>query len=791
MQEERGYLAVVQKAIDVGLSRLSQPVRDYPHDEVRESLQRIRHEQRRRMLASQSHPYFARIDFDPAEAEVTERFYIGKGAISNPSGGDPLVIDWRAPVASLFYQPSKEIVAFSAPAGTIRGILRLKRRIDVSGGEIQGISDLFRFSGSLPAFHQERPPAVQDPDDGVSNANLDENAGEPSSTLDGPSEAGAAERKADEYLLSVLSEPNNRSLRDIVTTIQSEQDDLIRSSLEGVLLVQGVAGSGKTSVALHRVAYLLYEYEDNTERLNGSRIIVIGPSRIFTRYASGVLPELGVANIRQTTFDDLILDGKFIRKIRIHRDDVTLEAILDPQVDRETRAQLFRASRVKGSAAMGILLERWVLELREAIGRTLTADTPGWLTIQTPVLSRLRGTLPSAALTVPVALSSNEILHLYSNTRRIALNPARETFIELVVRLLWKKLQDRASNISTIGPEDFAIFSRTVTSEVRRIVNRKWPDYSPEATFRELLSDETRLQRNAEGLLSPPELRALAATAKGASLRLEDLGAICYLNLLLDANVRDSYDHIVVDEAQDLSPLQIRFLHRYARSGSMTLVGDLAQSVNLHRGIRSWDELDQAFSDSAMRVEVLEWSYRSSVEIIQFANQVLDWFPKPVQHRAHAIERHGPPVRYCECGDAGAQCNAIVETLNLCGASGYRTIAVITKTRRRAREFYLELREAGVTIAEIVSRTIDPEGVSDGVFVLPGYLAKGLEFDAAIVTDVDAETYTANELDVRLLYVAVTRALHSLTLCWIGSPSRAILDGQPIASEVRPGASRA
>jgi DNA helicase-2/ATP-dependent DNA helicase PcrA len=308
---------------------------------------------------------------------------------------------------------------------------------------------------------------------------------------------------------------------------------------------------------------------------------------------------------------------------------------------------------------------------------------------------------------------------------------------------------------------------------------RQWEAINVFVAYRKLLRSPELLGHIGEGIFSRWDLELLHADApkQGTPFRFSDLGALLYLRVLLDGIESERrLDHIVVDEAQDMTPLQFLVLRRFSRNQSMTIMGDMAQGIYSDHGLHQWEELHEVFDRAVMDQHTLEQSYRSTQEIIQYANDLMrrtgldgGVFAKPITRSGDAVVEKGfsllsEQVRYLCDGIRSAQ------------RKGRLTIAVLTRTAKRARELAPHVAESITDLQLIDGREKTYDG---GVAILPVYLAKGLEFDVVFVADADAASYQPQLLDARLLYVAITRASHQLFVSWVGERTELLDDTRP------------
>lgn len=654
------------------------------------SLEELARERERGLAVSRREPYFGRIDFAEAGKEA-EQLYVGKRGVW--VGDRPEVIDWRAPVASLFYNSSPGTEAeYAAPGGLIRGQLSLKRNLAVKSGALQRIVD----------------------------ARSSEDTG------------GDAER-VDEFLAYRLWESRDARLRDIVSSIQAEQNAIIRAERDRPVIVQGVAGSGKTTVALHRLAYLLYRYR---ETMAAHRVVIFAPNNMFLDYIADVLPELGVGGVQQTTFADWALD-QLDDAVKLADPAPRLAAMFAPGSEADPDQRI----RFKGSLAFQDFLDQYCQAYEAAY--VPDADLDLW---------------PGARM--PASQMDTWFHRQYSG---MPLHSRRERILSRLKG--WAEQHyDRYQNTS-----QFAQRRKTAQAALRKYAGL-WPNHTPLELYLQALGTAGRRPARRGALLTAPPAplvvdKAQAALYGQGRIQPEDLAPLAYLRSRL-WGVRDNpvLDHVVIDEAQDFSPFQIALLRQLVPSDSFTILGDLSQGIHDYQGVRSWQELMAVFPPESCLYHQLDQSYRSTYEIMTFANSVLQHFDTGAP-LARPVFRSGAPVRREPVPELTATLAATVRDLL---ARSHASIAVVGRTADECASL-----AAGLAAAGLQPNLLDPgkDTYRGGLSVIPAYLTKGLEFDAVVIADAGAHNYPATPRDAKLLYVALTRALHELWIFYTDTPS--------------------
>jgi len=687
-QEEKERLDRTLDEVEARLRELRSIPVYTGHDFTEQILESGREAQRQQLEKSLREPYFGRLDFEERGKEASP-LYIGKVGVADADGRKPLIIDWRAPVASLFYSfTGGDSAAYEAPEGLIEGLVYLKRNIVIRKGILERVVDTFNKDSEGPAV-------------------------------------------SDEFLVYRLGENKDNRLRDIVSTIQAEQDLIIRAAKNTALIIQGVAGSGKTTVALHRLAFLLYQYK---EQIKAERMVIFAPNHMFIDYISEVLPELGVGDIQQSTFGDWAARVLGLEEAPTDGAD-TLTRWFDrgePNGERPDDEAL--PGRYKGALAFQSVLDRYLERIES--GCVPDGDFEPWDGNRLP-----RETI--------LQWFEGEYKH-YPVARR------KERVLARIHR--WIEMELKKS------PSPTALKERKKKAQQReKAYAKKWPELEAVALYKNLFltfggkkgdgSDEEIVSAIPAGIYK--ETRDYL---KKGQVKDEDLAAMLYLHSRIqeiEGNL--TFDHVVIDEAQDFSPFQVAVLDRFVKGHSFTILGDLSQGIHYYKGVRTWEEMQALFAPQETAYFALTRSYRSTMEIIEFANEILK---KGVGTDLLAVPvfRSGEPVKL-KPAVGEERLAAISEALDHVLTGTHRTVALLTRTMSEAEELYRDLTEQGREVHLIDG---DQRQYAGGISVLPVYLSKGLEFDAVLVTDVDRSRYGPQ--DARLLYVGCTRALHELWL---------------------------
>jgi DNA helicase-2/ATP-dependent DNA helicase PcrA len=737
-------------------------------------------------------PYFGRIDFAryTPDATAPETCYIGK--IGFAYNGQR-VLDWEAPIAALFYSGNPGEASYETPEGQVTGTLLLKRNLDIEYQSLIIIADEFDRREPLPGTEHLN---IVDPD---------------------------------EYLREILASKQEACLRDIVATIQAQQYDLIRSEANQVLVIQGVAGSGKTSVALHRLAFLLYP--ETGTGFEPQHCIIFGPNRLFINYISKVLPDLGIEGVLQTTLVDWACEQLGLTDQRFT--DQALRALISPEVSRDEKVAHYRRSQLKNSQRMGQLLERYS-ELRRCQinfpAEGLVYPDLGEFKITVSLTSEQIEAIYHQFVDLPVQLHRRRFVE----TLRAELTSQYESAVAQLIKevaepgekfLTWAKLmREKADELEKMAEltrqtEDAALeqqqtarslekgatglrelaayyqrqgqpivfqaerqHDQALQAEARQAVldqldrqliedvDRCWPLLRPVPDYYALLGDLTLLTMVGQDVFTPEEIQHIHQPERLEleTIDLSDLPAIHFLHTVVNGTPTELYDHIVIDEAQDVSRLQFETIRRFSRNGSFTILGDLPQSIYAHRGIASWDEIQAAFPDSNYHYAEITKSYRTTFEIAKMANTVLRSMAQAGRNilLAEPFERYGDKPAFHAVQSEADLPSAVASAVRQVQRGRYENIAVITKTTEDCQRLAEALRAAQLSQFEVaLSSDFEYKG---GLVLLPVHLAKAMEFEAVLVVGADDRTYTATEFDGRLLYVALTRALHVLHVFWVG-----------------------
>lgn len=550
-------------------------------------------------------PYFARIDFRFEEEEEAEQIYIGRSSLIEKATKERVVYDWRSPIASVFYRFMTGKACYDAPGGRMEGEVTLKRQYEISDGKLEYFFDTDR--------------------------NI-----------------------SDEFLKQMLSKNTSPQMKAIVETIQKEQDVVIRDIGNSLLMVQGVAGSGKTSIALHRAAYLMYQ--GLQAKLAANSILIISPNTMFEQYISNVLPELGEDNVESAVFEDLFDEvfGNQLNGWKLQTKNEFLEHAVTNHSYKEV---------VKDS--MECKNSRWFKEL----------------------LDQKLAQIPRGA--------EVDAVELY-----------REIF----------------------GEPDCAV--KLEAWEAQEKLDAIW-DYTRE-------------------------------NLESGSLYYDDMIAIFYLHLKrYGAGAYYNIRQVVIDEAQDYYPLQYEIFHLLFPNAKFTVLGDINQTLAKREDMSLYETIRNILDKKNASVITLNKSFRCTNEILEFGLQFVEHRPE-----IHSFNRAGDRPEVIVADTQEKLVNEIVREVNVCREKGFQTICLICKTEKNAEKLYEQLNDK-MELQLITDKNVER---LEGIFIMPVYMSKGLEFDAVVLCDVDAQNYYEED-DRKLLYVECTRALHRLSLMCEGELS--------------------
>ncbi len=651
------------------------------------------------LARSRHQAYFARLDFTP-QGGTPETHYLGRWGVHDSTTLDVAVADWRSPVANLYYSGQVGPMDYEAPDGRIQGELTLKRMLTVEDDKLISLFD----SGVV---------------------------------------------SQDAYLQGVLGAVSSDRLKEIVTTIQAEQNLVIRHPLRQNLIVQGVAGSGKTTIALHRIAWLLYAFRDT---LRPEQMMILAPNPLFLSYISQVLPDLGVERVVQTTFAGLCQTwmGKHAPKIQlVSRLEEKLTAT------PAARAAMGDVLRRKGSLDMKRSVESF-LQGHQAEILPRSGLVFGGHVLYTP--EEVQDIFLKQLKHFPLAQRIEE-LKKYIKKRLLQVAEAMKTAMD-------KMAQDRLTLLLSAlpdGEERRARARKLLQSRDDRMAEidlrakqylKDFPSLFPNLSL--LGVYRTYLERHESAAL----LEATLPLLEKKRVQPEDLAALCSICKAVYGLPGKPLRHIVMDECQDFSPYQLALLHEHYPAATFTLVGDLMQGIHQEEGISDYQQwMGPVFGGDATLLQLVT-SYRNTMEIMHLASRVAQRHPVPGQQLARPVLRHGEEPMISSFSTDKERYAEMRRQVHAWLNEGYHTIALIEKTRAGAEHLY-KLLKNDLPVHLMKEDDSDYHG---GVLILPAAMVKGLEFDCVAVCNASSSEFADEPFPCRMLYVMLTRPLHRLRI---------------------------
>ncbi|MFD2043322.1 RNA polymerase recycling motor HelD [Ornithinibacillus salinisoli] len=672
----------------------------------REQIHGIMDEQLKTLKRLKDSPYFGRIDFIEDRETEADSIYIGINSMMDHEDENFLIYDWRAPISSLYYDFSPGLASYETLDGTISGEITLKRQFIIRQGKIKGMFDTGVTIG-------------------------------------------------DELLQQALGNNASSSMKNIVATIQQEQNMIIRNERSSLLIVQGVAGSGKTSAALQRIAYLMYRYR---EKLHADNVVMFSPNPLFSSYISNVLPELGEANVRQTTFLDYLKD-KIDDSITIESPFEQMEYVLTQKESNSYQTRV-KGMDYKSSIAFMKLIDDFLTQLEED-GLHFKN-----ITFQKRIL-----------------ISKEDIKnYFYSLNKEISI-PNK---MEIVVKWLLKELQ----NHQKVEKDKDWVMEQVELLDKEAYLKAHYEDNDDDVSMEEDILREAvvkrffaRIKKQVkqfkfvhvlatyyklfhEGTVNvdvPSEWGQIAVqTSKNLSNRFltwEDATPYVYFQgKLLGDNADRSVRHLFVDEAQDYSAFQYAYIKHIFPYTRMTLLGDINQAI-YSLATKENPLVPHSLESSHERITLTK-SYRSTKQIVEFTKKFA-----PGEELIEAFEREGNLPKVIQVNEESQKREVLIHVIEELQDKGNETIAIICKTLQESKEIY-ELLHGQLPVHMINEETYS---FTRGLLVLPIYLAKGIEFDGVIIPNA-SDQYYVEESDRTLFYTACTRAMHELVLIVEGEP---------------------
>lgn len=737
VQEEQIHLDQVVKTIDTLIVTCKNSENKVARSEVEAKVKQIQAKQIRHLEESRNNPYFGRLDFQDDYGEET--LYVGKKGIDD-GDGELVVIDWRTDLGKLYNAYQGVQSSFLLPSKKEIHI-KEKRGIVIKNAEIQSVSN-------------------------IGKTEIIEDA------------AGHKVKYMDDYLNDILTNTGEgHQLRDIIASIQAEQDDIIRLPLKDTVIVQGAAGSGKSTIALHRISYLLYQYH---ESLHPRDVLILAPNEIFLSYIKEIVPEIEIDGIEQRTFYDWasthFTDVNDIPELHEHY--VTLQ-------NSTNRDDLTKVAKYKGSLRFKKLVDEFV----EHIGKTMLPH----------------GDIIIDANTI---LKKDDIVRYYESCEHLPLNQRMKKVKTYIVDWSTNHAQDDKDKIEeqfeqtyrtwvSVLPEgeerknlyealekalDLRLKMNIETmKEELTVLLKKMEDIPAILMYKSIFQKkvfDTFHQDLEEDILSL--MLKNGKMIKQQHFTYEDIAPLIYLDAKINGK-KLQYEHIFIDEAQDYSPFQLAIMKDYAKS--MTILGDIAQGIFSFYGLDRWEEIESyVFAEDELKRLYLQTSYRSTKQIMDLANQVIlnsnyD-FPLVIP-----VNRMGATPTIQQVSSLGALYDNMVLTIDKYKKQGHFKIAILTHTKQDAIDTHDQLVRRHVSSIEAIVE--GRQTLSAEVVVIPSYLVKGLEFDAVIIQDVSSETFKDETQHAKMLYMSITRAHHELQLFYRGTLSP-LLESRDVDAPPKP-----
>lgn len=599
---------------------------------------------RKRLTKILAIPYFGRIDFlEKKENSKVMPTYIGIHTFYDPESRATLIHDWRAPVSSMFYDHELGEAGYRSPSGEIKGVISLKRQYRIRGGKME-----FMIESALTVH--------------------------------------------DDILQKELSSNADDKMKNIVATIQREQNRIIRNEDIRTLIIQGVAGSGKTSIALHCIAYLLYTFRDS---ISSKDILIISPNKVFSDYISNVLPELGEETVPETSMEQ-ILSGVLEHKYKYQ----TYFGLVNELLEKPSSSLI---NRIAYKASFGFIseLDKFILHIENTYFKAADVKLTKYITIPAPFIEEQ-----------------------YLRFNRYPIRRRFDAMADYMLDML--KIQ----------------YTFTVTTTGRNLLKK-------EIRLMFAGNNDIQVYKDFFKWTNNPGMFKMR---KGHTLEYSDLAPLAYLHLALEGNGNQPFrvKHLLIDEMQDYSPIQYKVIQKLFPCRK-TVLGDAGQSVNPY-GSSTAETIQKSLT--ASEIMKLCKSYRSTFEITDFAQKI---HPNA---ELEPVARHGEKPQILQFGSAVEELSGIMGLISTYRKSGYKSLGIICKTEQQARKMADMLKSYANDISFLSSQS---SAFVQGIVITSAHMAKGLEFDEVIIPQTDERNYRS-EIDKSMLYVAVTRAMHRLTL---------------------------
>jgi len=718
LEEVKQQLAVSEGLCLVKQSELKETLAEYWEKCGSDEAQLVETANRQRALSSITHstplilkkmlnsPYFGRIDFVEDEEGLVhqaEAIYIGISTLRDAQSDEFLVYDWRAPISSMFYDSGLGKASYQCSVGTINGDITLKRQYKIAQGSIE-----YMFNADL--------------------------------------------KIDDEVLQEILGKSVDDKMHTIVNSIQREQNQIIRDGSHRALFVEGPAGSGKTSVALHRIAFLLYR---DREILNEKNVLILSPNHLFSDYISNVLPEMGEENVLRKTFHDCLFESISQLPINLETRTFHLEMVLSNKsgAEQATRAENIR---FKSSGEFEGIIQEYLDWIKTSLVNEYPAiEFDGQIVFSKEEWTQYYlGNFSS----MPVTIRLEKIRTLIESRMQPFLQRIRkEKEAEIIARAEEVDKNTIKAMARMAAREELSPFYEKLDALTKLI---------PLSEYRRLFAGNWLFAKSALKATFPKEWHAIQKQTRfyinNGILPYEDIPTFIYFQGILQGfPVKREIKHLIIDEAQDYTSLQFKILVNLFPNSTWTVVGDPAQSVHPYLSTASFKDMSQIIGREKSIAFRLTRSYRSTKQIQNFCQALLSY-----EGEVESINRLGPLPSVTPIEKTSDLIPALVHTIRAIKKEGWRSIAIICKNTYQSTKVFSDLK-AHIDLALVID---EDDAFQQGIVVIPSYLAKGLEFDGVLVVNTDAINYSRAE-ERHILYTICTRTLHHLSLFYLGTPS--------------------
>ena len=607
-------------------------------------------------------PYFGKVTFCEEDMGVND-IYIGRFGVMKENGYEPVIIDWRAPVASLFYKGTLGETSYATPEGDEKVDILGRRQLVIKKGELKGLFD---------------------------------------SAID----------VKDEILQMVLAKNASQNLQDIVMTIQKEQDEIIRAPKDKVIVVNGVAGSGKTTIALHRVSYLLY----NFRKQFGDKVLIFGPNDIFMDYISEVLPSLGENNVLEQTFENFAL-----KEININYEIKGPAYYVEESIKGNETVK--NEYIYKNSEAFLKFLDEKINELNNSYFKIQNVT---FFNEEIASVEEINELFNKYYINMPLFRRSEKI-------KRILTSKIKDKRDEYVRKLN----KDIKTKIQSLSKEQYEIEKNNI-------------EFNRKIRIREIIREVMNARDRLDSFINHPDITELYKLITNSDeIGYVDLAGILYLKIKLEgAKYKKEIKHIVIDEAQDYSIVQFKVIKALTSCNSYTIVGDKNQRLIKVDNEPAMLNLNKVFHEENIMTYELLKSYRSTKQIMDYASSFLE------DKKIVPLVREGDEVLVEKTENEQDKIDTILSLIEDYEDEGFESIAVIVQDIDELKKVSSMIKDK----IKIVTFDSDDIIYNGGKVIIPSYYAKGLEFDGVIIVEDD------KEMDGLIKYIMCTRALHRLSI---------------------------